>query len=175
MIDTLTEKLNAAFPEALKGQSEFRDEATIHIEASQFHDVAQFLRDNEDLQFDLLVDVYGTDRLKLGQTPRFATNYELYSIAKNRFLRVIVEAPDTESNGNNGKQDLPSLPSVTDIWPTANWLERETYDLMGIAFDKHPWLRRIMMPDNWVGHPLRKDYVTPEFYNGMRVPYGDQK
>jgi len=158
MTDTLTEKLNAAFPEALTGQSEFRDETTIHIEANQFHDVAQFLRDNEDLQFDLLVDVYGTDRLKLGQTPRFAANYELYSIAKNRFLRVIVEAPDTESNGTNGKQDLPSLPSVTDIWPTANWLERETYDLMGIAFDKHPWLRRMMMPDNWVGHPLRKDY-----------------
>ena len=158
MTDTTAEKLNAAFPGALKEQSEFRDETTIYVDAGQFHDVAQFLRDDEELQFNLLVDVYGTDRLKLGQTPRFAANYELYSIPKNKFLRVIVAAPDTESNGDNGKNDLPSLPSVTDIWPTANWLERETYDLMGIAFDNHPWLRRMMMPDNWVGHPLRKDY-----------------
>ena len=117
-----------------------------------------------DLQYNLLVDVYGTDRLKLGQTPRFVVNYELYSIPNNEFLRVIVATPDhsTEggSNGSaNGKHgDLPVLPSVTDIWPGANWVERETYDLMGIEFSRHPWMHRILMPDNWVGHPLRKDY-----------------
>ena len=127
-------------------------------------DVASFLRNDEDAQYDLLVDVYGTDRLKLGQSPRFAVNYELYSIPKNNFIRLIAEAPDPGQNGNgstgSGKfgEALPKVASVTDIWPTANWLERETYDLMGIEFENHPWLQRIMMPDNWVGHPLRKDY-----------------
>jgi NADH dehydrogenase I D subunit len=108
----------------------------------------------------LLLDVYGTDRLKLRQSPRFAVNYELYSIPHNRFLRVVVPAADPPTNGNGSGTDkpLPLLASVTDIWPTANWLERETYDLMGIEFEGHPWLHRIMMPDNWVGYPLRKDY-----------------
>jgi NADH dehydrogenase I D subunit len=158
MTDTIIEKLNARFPEATKNRVDFRDETTIDVDAAQFHDVALFLRNDDELRFDLLVDVYGTDRLKIGQTPRFAVNYELYSIPHNKFLRVIVEAPDPASNGSNGKQPLPALPSITDIWPTANWLERETYDLMGIEFKNHPWLHRILMPDNWVGHPLRKDY-----------------
>lgn len=160
MSNTVIEKLNASFPSALKKHPELRDEAIIHVNAAQFHEVALFLRDDEDARFNLLVDVYGTDRLKLGQqTPRFAVNYELYSIPRNEFLRVIVEAPDPESNGSYDKQaKLPVLPSVTDVWPTANWLERETFDLMGIEFAGHPWLQRILMPDNWVGHPLRKDY-----------------
>lgn len=152
------EKLKVTFPDAIKNHSQFREEITLTIDAAQFHDVALFLRDDEETQFDLLVDVYGTDHLKLGKTPRFASNYELYSTANNEFLRVIVELPDPAANGSNGKDALPTLPSVTDIWPTANWLERETYDLMGIEYKNHPWLRRIMMPDNWVGHPLRKDY-----------------
>lgn len=159
MTNTIIEKLNATFPQAIKDNTEFRGETTIKVEAGQFHDVALFLRDDEDMQFDLLVDVYGTDRLKLGQTPRLAANYELYSVPNNKFLRVIVDAPDPQSNGaSDNKDELPAIPSVVDVWPTANWLERETYDLMGIKFTGHPWLRRIMMPDNWVGHPLRKDY-----------------
>jgi NADH dehydrogenase I D subunit len=152
MTDTVVEKLRAAFPSGVKGHSEFRGEMTVNINPAQFHEVALFLRDGEGLKFNLLVDVYGTDRLKLGQSPRFAVNYELYSIPHNKFLRVVVEPPAPEYGG------LPALPSVTDIWPGANWLERETYDLMGIEFSGHPWLRRMMMPDNWVGHPLRKDY-----------------
>ncbi|MBN1992603.1 MAG: NADH dehydrogenase (quinone) subunit D [Anaerolineae bacterium] len=161
MTDAVVEKLKNIFPYGLKTDTEFCGGTTVYVAAEQFHDVALFLRDDEALQFDLLVDVYGTDRLKLSrpadQAARFAANYELYSIPKNRFLRVIVPAPDpTPGNGTN---DLPVLPSVSDVWPTANWLERETYDLMGIEFGGHPWLRRMMMPDNWVGHPLRKDYA----------------
>jgi len=164
MTDTTVEKLMTAFPSGVKGHSEFRDTTTIYVNPDQFHEVALFLRADADLQYNLLVDIYGTDRLKLGNSPRFAANYELYSIPKNQFLRVIVEAPDPTGNGSssgktNGRHDdLPLLPTVTDIWPTADWLERETYDLMGIEFSHHPWMHRIMMPDNWVGHPLRKDY-----------------
>jgi NADH dehydrogenase I D subunit len=157
MTDAVVEKLKTKFPLGVEGHSEFRGETTVYVAPDQFHEVALFLCDDEAMQFDLLVDVYGTDRLKLGQSPRFAVNYELYSVPKNRFLRVIVPAPEPAST--NGKEgDLPVLPSVTDVWPTADWLERETYDLMGIEFSHHPWLRRIMMPHNWVGHPLRKDY-----------------
>jgi NADH dehydrogenase I D subunit len=151
------EKLKAAFPQGVKGHSEAFGETTVQVEAPALQEVALFIRDDEDFQFDLLVDVYGTDRLKLGQTPRFAANYELYSIPKNRFLRLVVEAPDPPE-GHRQHGALPALDSVAGVWPTADWLERETYDLMGIEFNYHPWLRRIMMPDNWVGHPLRKDY-----------------
>ena len=157
MTDRTIEKLQATFPQAVQGYAEFRDELTIQIDPLQLRDISLFLRDDEDLRFDLLVDVYGVDRLKLGQSPRFAVNYELYSVPHNNFLRLVVAIPDPGGAvGQNG--ELPALPSVTEIWPTANWLERETYDLMGIEFTNHPWLHRILMPDNWVGHPLRKDY-----------------
>ncbi|MCB9098006.1 MAG: NADH dehydrogenase (quinone) subunit D [Anaerolineales bacterium] len=163
MTEKIIEKLTAKFPAALKDHSEFRGDTTLKIDAEHLREVASFLKNDEDTQYNLLVDVYGTDRLKLGQTPRFAVNYELYSIPKNSFVTLVVEAPDPGRNGGadgSGRfgEPLPKVASVTDIWPTANWLERETYDLMGIEFENHPWLHRIMMPDNWVGHPLRKDY-----------------
>lgn len=160
MTDPIVEKLKAVFPSGVEGHSEFRGETTVYVAPDRCYDVALFLRDDDEMQFDLLVDIYGTDRLKLGQSPRFTVNYELYSIPKNRFLRMIVEVPDPakDQRGNGANGRLPALPSVTGIWPTANWLERETYDLMGIEFGNHPWLHRIMMPDNWVGYPLRKDY-----------------
>jgi NADH dehydrogenase I D subunit len=153
----LLEKLNAKFPSAVKSHTEFRDQLSLTVDPDQFHDVALFLRDDDDAGFDLLVDVYGLDRSKSGVSPHIVSNYELYSIKHNKFLRVMVEAP-TPANGQNGHGNLPKVPTVTDVWPTADWLERETYDLMGIEYEGHPNLRRIMMPDNWVGHPLRKDY-----------------
>jgi NADH dehydrogenase I D subunit len=156
MTETIVEKLSASFPAAVKHHTTFRDQLEIQVDASQLLELALFLRDDEEMRFDLLVDVYGTDRLKLGQTPRFAVNYELYSIPTNRFLRIIGEAADVELDGKQNAR--PVVPSVTEVWPTANWLERETFDLMGIEFSNHPRLNRIMMPDNWVGHPLRKDY-----------------
>ncbi|MCB0154675.1 MAG: NADH-quinone oxidoreductase subunit C, partial [Anaerolineae bacterium] len=160
MTDTIAEKLNQSIPGAVESLPEFRDQPVVEVKSGHFHEVARLLRDDPELKYNLLVDVYGTDRLKLRQSPRFAANYELYSIPHNKFLRVIVPATDPPAggNGSNKKENLPLLPTVTDVWPTANWLERETYDLMGIKFEGHPWLHRIMMPDNWVGHPLRKDY-----------------
>lgn len=146
------DKLNAQFPAAVLGHETFRDETTITINADQLPAVAQFLRDEPGLQYNLLLDVYGVDRRDLGQSPRFASQYELYSIPNNQRLRLNVLASDAK----NG--DLPQIPSVTGLWSTANWLERETYDLMGIEFTGHPWMHRIMMPFGWVGHPLRKDY-----------------
>lgn len=146
------EKLTARFPDVISESATFRDETTVTLPAEHLLAVAQFLRDDPDLQYNLLLDVYGVDRSRLGLSPRFAGQYELYSIPKNRRLRLNVLA----ANPQNGA--LPQIPSVTGLWPTANWLERETYDLMGLEFTGHPWLHRIMLPQDWVGHPLRKDY-----------------
>jgi NADH dehydrogenase I D subunit len=157
MTDIL-EKLTARFPSAIKSHTEFRGKSSVTVDAQEFYNVALFLRDDEDTQFNLLVDVYGVDRLKMGQSPRLTANYELYSIPYNKFLRVIVETTEPATSNGTGRESLPHLPTATDVWSTADWLERETYDLMGINFTGHPNMRRMMMPDNWVGHPLRKDY-----------------
>ena len=156
MTNNALEKLKAKFPAAILGQEEFRGETTIIVAAAQLHDVARHLRDDPALRFELLLDVYGTDRRNLGLRPRFAVNYEFFSISHNQHLRLI--APLADPAPGNGHEALPQVDSVTDLYSTANWLERETYDLMGIEFVGHPWLHRIMMPQDWVGHPLRKDY-----------------
>jgi NADH dehydrogenase I D subunit len=152
MSNLTVEKLRTQFPDAVQDASEFRGDTIVTVAREALPDAARFLRDDSDLQYNLLVDLTSVDRRELGVEPRFATVYELYSIPKNHSLRLTVPLPW------NGATELPRCPSVTGIWPTANWHEREVYDLMGIEFAGHPWLRRILMPDNWVGHPLRKDY-----------------
>jgi NADH-quinone oxidoreductase subunit C/D len=152
MINTTVEKLRAQFPNAVQDVSEFRGDMTVTLRREVLLDTARFLRDDVDLQFDLLVDLTSVDRRDLGIEPRFVNIYELYSIPKNHGVRLKVPLKW------DGADKMPRCPSVAKIWPTANWHEREVYDLMGIEFTGHPWLRRILMPDNWVGHPLRKDY-----------------
>jgi len=152
MTNTTVEKLRAQFPNAVQDVSEFRGDTTVTLRREALLDTARFLRDDPDLQFDLLVDLTSVDRRDLGIEPRFVSIYELYSIPKNHSLRLKVPLQW------DGADKMPCCPSVTKIWSTANWHEREVYDLMGIEFTGHPWLRRILMPDNWVGHPLRKDY-----------------
>jgi NADH dehydrogenase I D subunit len=146
------DKLKARFPDAVQGVVKFRGDVTVTLSRDALPHAARLLRDDPDLQYDLLVDVTSVDRRDFGGEPRFATVYELCSIPKNRYLRLKVPL------AWDGKTEMPQCPSVTSIWPTANWHEREVFDLMGIEFTGHPWLRRILMPDNWVGHPLRKDY-----------------
>jgi len=154
MADTLFDRLQSQFPDAVVGHETFREQTTITLKAEHLPDVALFLRDDPALQYNLLLDVYGVDRRDLGLSPRFAVTYELYSIPHNRHIRLTVPLPDPPSGGDA----LPRVASVTGVWPTANWLERETFDLMGIEFTGHPWLHRILLPQDWVGHPLRKDY-----------------
>lgn len=152
MSNITIEKLKTRFPNAVQGVSEFRGDVTVALSRETLLDASRFLRDDPDLQYNLLVDLSSVDRRNMGIEPRFATVYELYSIPKNHSIRL--EIPLLW----DGASEMPQCPSVTDIWPTANWHEREVYDLMGIEFTGHPWLRRILMPENWVGHPLRKDY-----------------
>lgn len=128
----------------------------VKIQAEKIRDAAVFLRDNENLKLDYLMCLSGVDlKGKLGVT------YNLYSMVHRHKITMKVEVPT----------DSPNVPSVESVWKTANWHEREAFDMYGILFLDHPDLRRILLPDDWEGYPLRKDYEVPEFYNGMRVPY----
>jgi NADH-quinone oxidoreductase subunit C len=126
----------------------WRNEITVILRPADLVRVCRFLRDDPDLAFDFLSDVTGVDRLKLPEhSPRFEVVCHLYSLQYRRRLRLKVRVDEGEA-----------VPTVTDVWPTANWHEREVYDMFGIPFEAHPDLRRILMPDDWEGHPLRKDY-----------------
>jgi NADH-quinone oxidoreductase subunit C len=137
-------KLKEKFSSSILDIVEFRDEVTVTVNKEQIVDICKFLK--EDLNFNLLTDVTAVDYL--GSEQRFMMVYNLYSIPNKDRLRV--KAPVSESDC--------SIETMTGVWTTANWLEREVYDLMGINFINHPDLRRILMTDDWVGHPLRKDY-----------------
>ena len=137
-------KLKEKFPAAIVGMKEFRDQVTITVNKQDIVAVCQFLRDS--LRYNLLTDVTAVDYL--GAEKRFMVVYNLYSIPnKDRLLvRAAVDENDCV------------IDTVSGLWNSANWLEREVYDLFGITFTNHPDLRRILMTDDWVGHPLRKDY-----------------
>ncbi len=139
-------KLRNKFPDDTIEVSTFRDEVTVRIRPSAVIHICQFLRDDEALQFNFLMDVTSLDYPKRAE--RFDVVYHLYSLTHNYRLRL------KASVGG----DQPSINSVTSVWKTANWLEREVFDLMGIHFKGHPDLRRIVLPEDWQGHPLRKDY-----------------
>jgi NADH-quinone oxidoreductase subunit C len=151
MIDLIKSK----FPAAVQDTIEFRGETTLVIEPAALIAVATFLRDEPSLGFDLLSDVSAVDHAP--DRPRFAVNYHLYALDHGRSLRLKVWLDG----------ETPSIASLTDVYPGANWHEREVWDLLGIRFEGHPDLRRIFLPDDFLGHPLRKDaaqfYEEPQF------------
>ncbi len=137
-------------------------------------EVCRFLRDDPRLRFDLLNDVCGVDHLepdpkklpKAGFEPHVEVVYQLSSFAHpGRRLTLRVVLPRW-ANGVEG--ELPEVPTVTGVWPAADWHERECFDLIGVTFVGHPDPRRILLNDDWVGHPLRKDYEFPLEYHGIR-------
>ncbi|MFD2572578.1 NADH-quinone oxidoreductase subunit C [Spirosoma soli] len=124
--------------------------------------VCQFLRDDERLFFDLLACVTAIDNGLEANTVEVVYNLTSIPYEHNLMLKVIVPRTDSRS-------DLPSVPSVAHIWRTADWHEREAFDLVGVRFDGHPDLRRILLPTDWVGHPLRIDYKEEEQYHGIKT------
>ena len=136
------------FPEAVLGVSEFRGETTVTVRATELLPLCRALRDEPDLDYDLCLFVSAVDQSELGVSPRFVGVYQLYSLKHNRRLRLKVPLTG----------EPPTVDSVSAVWPAADWHERETYDLLGVHFRGHPELRRILLPHDWVGHPLRKDY-----------------
>ena len=128
-------------------------EVTITVKSGDYYQVMQELRDDAALRFDELIDLCGVDYQTYGEGTwgglRFAAVTHLLSVEKNWRLRVRVFAPD---------DDFPVIPSVIDVWPAANWFEREAFDLYGIVFEGHPDLRRLLTDYGFVGHPFRKDF-----------------
>jgi len=141
----ISTKLKERFPESILEISEFRGELTIVVKKEDMVPLCTFLRDDPDLSFNFLSDLCAVDCL--GRKPRFDVVYHLYSLDKNHRLRLKVKVEEGES-----------VPSVTYVWNTANWHEREVFDLFGITFDGHPDLSRILLPEDWEGYPLRKDF-----------------
>jgi NADH-quinone oxidoreductase subunit C len=143
--DPIVQRLRAWDLQAVAEVLEFRGERTLVVPRSHLRRVAEFLASPE-LAFNFLCDIAAVDRFPV--EPRFELNYQMISIPNRAALRLRVRV-----HGND-----PVVPSVTQVWPTANWHERELFDLFGLRFEGHPDLRRILMPDDWEGHPLRKDY-----------------
>ena len=121
-------------------------DATALVRHDRLVDVMSFLRDDPELAFDMLTDLTCVDYL--GQEPRFEMVYHLYSLAKNHQLRVKARVPEQPCE----------IDTLCSLWPSANWMEREVWDLYGVRFTGHPDLRRILLYEEFQGHPLRKDY-----------------
>ncbi len=128
------------------GVEEFRGEQTLVVAADKIVEVAEFVRSTPGLEYNYLSDISGIDYYP--EEPRIGVCYHLLSLTSTRRLRLKVRWTDGD----------PAVPSVTGIWESANWEEREAYDLFGIEIKNHPDLRRILMPDEWEGYPQRKDY-----------------
>ncbi|MGF7236117.1 MAG: NADH-quinone oxidoreductase subunit C [Frankia sp.] len=145
-----------------------RDELTLHIKRERLLAVAQILRDDPGLRFELLSSLSGADYLDDPTGRRLHSVYHLLSMTYRRRVRLEVSVT----------ADDPVVPSVTGVWPTADWHERETYDFFGIVYEGHHSLTRIMMPDDWEGFPQRKDYPlggVPVDYKGGQVPPPDAR
>jgi NADH-quinone oxidoreductase subunit C len=142
-LEDAVKALKSAFPRQLTG-SEFRGEQTLTAKKDTLKDLMRYCRD--ELAFDYLVDISSVDNM--GAEPRFVMVYELYSYEHGIHLRI---------KSDLSEDDL-TVDTVSDLWPTANWHEREVYDMMGIEFNEHPDLRRILMWDGYPYYPLRKDF-----------------
>jgi NADH-quinone oxidoreductase subunit C len=139
-------KLRDFDPAAVEDALSFRGEVTVFIRREKLRRIAEFLRDDPELAFTFLADLTAVDHYP--SEPRFETVYHLLSIKNSERLRLKVRL-----SGDN-----PRVESMVAVWPAANAYEREVFDLFGIHFENHPFLRRILMPEDWEGHPLRKDY-----------------
>jgi NADH-quinone oxidoreductase subunit C len=134
-------------PEWIGEVVEALGETTIIVPRENIVAACQFLRHTAGLEFNFLADLCGSDRGP-EEEPRFEVNYHLFSTTKHHRVRLKVLLTEDDAH----------VPTVTGIWRTANWHERETYDLVGVIFDGHPDLRRILLPEDWQGHALRKDF-----------------
>lgn len=142
----LVKTLKAEFNEAIGEALEFLGQVSVRVDRERILDVCEFLNQNEQTQFNYLSDLTCVHYPERGATP-FEVIYNLFSIELNQRIRLKVNTD--ESIG---------VTSVTGVWPSANWLEREVYDLFGVPFKGHPDLRRLLLPPDWAGHPMRKDY-----------------
>lgn len=147
-------RLRDRFGEQVKETDESVKDPFAVVEAEAIRDMCRFLRDADDLRFEVLCNQSGVDYKAQGY---IEVVYHLYSYTHRHYVILKVRVP----------RDQPVVPSVEPVWKAANWLEREIYDLLGVVFRDHPDLRRLLMPEDWVGYPLRKDFVEPVEYHGI--------
>lgn len=147
---TVLKSIGERFPRAVLAADEFRGDLSITLRREDLAEVARFLRDDPALRYTFLENLCGVDYL--GRSPRFEVVAHLVSM--DHLHRVCLKA--------GAPEDDPRVPSLTPVFATANYQERETWDLLGIVFDGHPSLTRILMPDDWLGHPQRKDHPLGE-------------
>jgi len=140
--------VDAGFAGEIVGAKRFREQDFILVHKQRIVDILYTLRDNPTTAYDLVSDILGIDLLGFDRDPRFEVVYSLYSLTHKK--RIVIKAQIEE--------DDTTIDTVSDVWPAAEWAEREIYDLFGITFNGHRDMRRILMPDDWVGHPLRKDF-----------------
>ncbi|HBB17339.1 MAG: hypothetical protein A3J94_12715 [Syntrophus sp. RIFOXYC2_FULL_54_9] len=161
---TACERLREKFPEAVLAVAEFRGETTVVVDKGRLREVMTFLNRGDETLYDLLVDIAGVDTGN--ESPRFFVVYLLHSIKFNNRLRIKIPVAEGAA-----------LDTVSDLWKSADWMEREVYDMFGIAFSNHPDLRRILLPDDFVGHPLRKEFPLKgdDFDRPFRVCLAEEK
>ncbi|HEY7054295.1 MAG TPA: NADH-quinone oxidoreductase subunit C [Mycobacterium sp.] len=168
VVDKLAEALGEnTFGDAIERVVVFRDELTLHVARAHLVEVAKTLRDDPGLRFELCLGVSGV-HFPADTGRELHAVYPLMSLTHNRRIRLEAAAPDTD----------PHVPSLFSVYPTSDWHERETFDFFGIIFDGHPSLTRIEMPDDWEGHPQRKDYPlggVPVEYHGAEIPPPDER
>jgi NADH-quinone oxidoreductase subunit C len=165
-------RLSSQFPSLLANHDLVAIDPWIEVKAEGLLDVCRFLREQSDLRFDMLncitaVDYFEPDPKKAAQAqwqPHMELMYHLSStVYRHRLvLKVFVPRWLDDQPGQ-----LPEVPTLSGLWRTAEWHEREVFDLMGVRFEGHPDLRRILCAEDWVGHPLRKDYSMPDQYHGI--------
>ncbi len=169
----LVDRLKREFGQRIVGASLDVIDPWIEVSSDGFCAVAVFLRDDPGQRYDMLNCISGVDYLhvdprkaaKATWQPHVELVYHLSSTVLKHQLVLKILLPRWQDDREG---ELPEVPSVSQIWRTADWHEREVYDLMGIRFTGHADLRRILCPEDWVGHPLRKDYKPPEYYHGIR-------
>ena len=148
--------INTQFPDlALEADKD----GIVEVKPEVLLEVCQYLHEAKDLYFDQLACITGIDNRTADSS--FEVVYNLYSIPCEHSIIIKVKL----------EEENPKVYSLVPIWKAADWLEREVFDMYGIHFDNHPDLRRILMPANWEGYPLRKDYKTQEYYHGIKVDY----
>jgi NADH-quinone oxidoreductase subunit C len=153
-IQAIQKQLEGQFGAAVGPVSEGKVENWIEVDADKIAAVADFLKSAAELKFDVLTNLTGVDHPDKGHI-QIVYSLVSYDNAQQLTLKV------------NADRESPKVDTVENVWSAANWLEREVYDLLGVEFSGHTDLRRILLPDDWVGHPLRKDYVEAPDYHGI--------
>ncbi len=154
----IIERLKERLAPSILAIEEFRGDLTVVVAREDIVRVSEFVKTDSRLGFGLIIDVFGVDMYRPGD--RFEVIYNVYSLSGRRYLRLKVRVPE----------DPPEVPTVTGVWPGANWHERETWDMFGIRFTGHPDLRRMYMPEGFEHFPLRKDFPLMGIPDSLPLP-----